>query len=143
MKKVEITQELCRKAQMMLAGGKAREVARLLGVSETTVSRIKAAGFDPVKYAENTDRRRIIEKNTKADKAIEEIREQVAGQICMDLQSAEEQKPEMSEQVKMMRFLAGKFNEVDTTVQVTQAEILLHIGKIEDYMAQILRKMDG
>ena len=43
----------------------------------------------------------------------------------------------------LMRFLAGKFNEVDTTVQVTQAEILLHIGKIEDYLAQILRKMDG
>lgn len=67
---------------------------------------------------------------------------QIEGQMEMDLQPAEEQKPEMSEQTKLMRFLAGKFNEVDTTVQVTQAEILLRIGKIEDYLAQILRRMD-
>lgn len=143
MKKVEITQELCRKAQMMLAGGKAREVARLLGVSETTVSRIKAAGFDPVKYAENTDRRRIIEKNTKADKAIEEIREQVAGQICMDLQTKEEPKSEMSEQVKMMRFQAGQADKIIGQMMVNIDALLMKLDRMNDNLCQILRKMDG
>ena len=139
MKKLDVNQELCRKVQIMLAGAKMGEVAELLGISKTTVSRIKAAGFDPEQYAKNTQKR--VEEENKAEADPEP--EQVAGQICMELQPAEEQKPEMSEQTKLMRFLAGKFNEVNTTVQVTQAEILLHIGKIEDYLAQILRKMDG
>lgn len=170
-KKVIITQDLCTHVKALLGGGLTqKQAAKFVKVSPATVSRICAASFDVNKYNRDTVERRIMEKNRKADKAIEEIiknanqnplkvekveekdggievtarvpEEQVPGQISMDLQPAEEQKPEMSEQTKLMRFLAGKFNEVDTTVQVTQAEILLRIGKIEDYLAQILRRMD-
>lgn len=162
MKKVAITQDLCRMVELMLKGGaQQKEVGERLGISKATVSRIKTAGYDSEQYRKNTTER--VEKENQAEVSIplvpgkvlrvdqnangitvtEMEEEQVPGQICMDLQPAEEQKPEMSDQTKLMRFLAGKFNEVDTTVQVTQAEILLHIGKIEDYLAQILRKMDG
>ena len=171
MKKVAITQDLCRMVELMLKGGaQQKEVGERLGISKTTVSRIKTAGYDAEQYRKNTTER--VEKENQAEEE-EKIRfplkvekveetedgisvvarqaeEQAPGQICMDLQPAEEQKPEPLPvptaedlQTKMMRFLGGKFNVVDTTVQVTQAEILLHIGKIEDYLAQILRKMDG
>lgn len=162
MKKVAITQDLCRMVELMLKGGaQQKEVGERLGISKATVSRIKTAGYDAEQYRKNTTER--VEKENLAEVGIplapgkvlrvdqnangitvtEMEEEQVPGQICMDLKPAEEQKPEMSDQTKLMRFLAGKFNEVDTTVQVTQAEILLRIGKIEDYLAQILRKMDG
>lgn len=157
MKKVAITQDLCRMVELMLKGGaKQKEVGERLGISKATVSRIKTAGYDLEQYKTNTEFRQIMERQQKAENELEKFErdekelqqakaaeEQVPGQICMDLQPAEEQKPEMSDQTKLMRFLAGKFNEVDTTVQVTQAEILLRIGKIEDYLAQILRKLDG
>ena len=157
MKKVAITQDLCRMVELMLKGGaQQKEVGERLGISKATVSRIKAAGFDLEQYKTNTEFRQIMERQQKMENELEKFErdekelqqakaaeEQAQGQICMDLQPAEEQKSEMSDQTKLMRFLAGKFNEVDTTVQVTQAEILLHIGKIEDYLAQILRKMDG
>lgn len=169
MKKVEITQDLCRMVELMLKGGaQQKEVGERLGISKATVSRIKTAGYDAEQYRKNTTER--VEKENQAEVSIplvpgkvlrvdqnangitvtEMEEEQAPGQICMDLQPAEEQKQEPLPvptaedlQTKMMRFLGGKFNVVDTTVQVTQAEILLHIGKIEDYLAQILRKMDG
>lgn len=157
MKKVAITQDLCRMVELMLKGGaQQKEVGERLGISKATVSRIKTAGYDLEQYKTNTEFRQIMERQQKAENELEKFErdekelqqakaaeEQVPGQICMNLQPAEEQKPEMSDQTKLMRFLAGKFNEVDTTVQVTQAEILLRIGKIEDYLAQILRKLDG
>lgn len=177
MKKVAITQDLCRMVELMLKGGaQQKEVGERLGISKATVSRIKTAGYDAEQYRKNTTER--VEKENMAEATEEEkqiqgihypltvekvemseggisvtarqAEEQAPGQICMDLQPAEEQKQEPLPvptaedlQTKMMRFLGGKFNVVDTTVQVTQAEILLHIGKIEDYLAQILRKMDG
>ena len=171
MKKVAITQDLCRMVELMLKGGaQQKEVGERLGISKATVSRIKTAGYDAEQYRKNTTER--VEKENHAEEeekirfplTVEKVEatedgisvvarqaeEQAPGQICMDLQPAEEQKPEPLPvptaedlQTKMMRFLGGKFNVVDTTVQVTQAEILLHIGKIEDYLAQILRKMDG
>ena len=60
--------------------------------------------------------------------------EELPGQIGMDLQP---EKPEMSDQVKMMRFLAGKFDEVDPSKQLTV--IGMKLDKISDYLGQILR----
>ena len=70
--------------------------------------------------------------------------EQVAGQICMELQPAEEQKPAEEPdaedlQTKMMRFLGGKFGGVEKA----EGLIVEKLDKIIDYMAQILRKLDG
>ena len=163
--RTKIDQKLCDTVRMMMAGkdAKVSQVVELLGISQATVNRIRQAGYSLEQFNKDKSSRNERKKELKEQRAgntldtfftkeakeaainmplPEAEPEQVPGQICMDLQTAAEQKPEMSEQTKLMRFLAGKFNEVDTTVQVTQAEILLRIGKIEDYLAQILRRMD-
>lgn len=154
MKKVAITQDLCRMVELMMKGGaKPQEIGERLGISKTTVSRIKTAGYDAEQYRKNTTER--VEKENLADKAAEGIQfplkvehvivedggveivcrrpeEQVPGQISMDLQPAEEQKAEMSDQVKLMRFQAAQVEKITTK-----------LDKLIDYMAQILRKLDG
>ena len=139
MKKLDVNQELCRKVQIMLAGAKMGEVAALLGISKTTVSRIKAAEFDPEQYAKNTQKRVEEENKVTADPEPE----QVEGQMEMDLQPAEEEKPEMSDQTKLIRFLAGKFGDTNVAMTACVADLIAHMVRIEDYVAQILRKMDG
>ena len=164
MKKVAITQDLCRMVELMLKGGaQQKEVGERLGISKTTVSRIKSAGYDAEQYRKNTTER--VEKENQAEETVsipltpgkvirvdqkpgeitvtEMEEEQVPGQICMDLQPAEEQKPEMSDQTKLMRLLAGKTEELKDNTKMCAADIGVMLSKIEDYLAQILRKMDG
>ena len=164
MKKVAITQDLCRMVELMLKGGaQQKEVGERLGISKATVSRIKTAGYDAEQYRKNTTER--VEKENQAEEQIiipikpgkvirvdqkpDEItvtemeEEQVPGQICMDLKPAEEQKPEMSDQTKLMRFLAGKFGDEYELISACMGSLTHHLVKIEDYLAQILRKMDG
>ena len=149
MKKLDVNQELCRKVEIMLKGAKSGEVAALLGISKATVSRIKAAGFDPEQYARNTQKR-VEEENRAAAEPEAEllmdgngIHQRVTGQMEMDLQPAEELPPvvmtEEDLQTKMMRFLGGKFDNVGKA----EATIAEKLDKVIDYMAQILRKMDG
>ena len=163
MKKVAITQDLCRMVELMLKGGaKQKEVGARLGISKATVSRIKTAGYDAEQYRKNTTER--VEKENQAEVSIplvpgkvlrvdqnangitvtEMEEEQVPGQICMDLQPAEEQKPAEEPdaedlQTKMMRFLGGKFGGVEKA----EGLIVEKLDKIIDYLAQIMRKMDG
>ena len=151
-----IDQKLCRKAEMMFKDPKAtvKEVAELLGVSPATMSRICTAGFSVEQYEKNNTERNQKEKGKlerfqpmeKLPLAQQPIQtdnlEECTGQISMDLQPAEEEKQEMTDQTKLMRFLAGKFTGTENTIQITMAELILHIGKIEDYLAQILRRMD-
>ena len=62
-KRIEITQGLCRKVQLMMNGGaKANEIRNLLGISTATISRIKSADFDAVKYQQNSEKRRVVKK---------------------------------------------------------------------------------
>lgn len=62
-KKVEITQDMCRQAQLMIKGGATnKEAASFLGVSPATVSRIRSANYDLFKYLQNTEARRKEEK---------------------------------------------------------------------------------
>ena len=152
-----IDQKLCRKAEMMFKDPKAtvKEVAELLGVSPATMSRICTAGFSVEQYEKNNAERNKKEKGKldrflpmeKLPLAQQQIRtdnleEECQGQISMDLRPAEEEKQEMTDQTKLMRFLAGKFTGTENTIQITMGELILHIGKIEDYLAQILRRMD-
>ena len=149
--KTKITQELCRKVQIMLAGAKAKEVAGLLGISETTISRIKAAGFSAEQYEENTAARKAEEKKPEVvlkpfpvDPSRAE--EQCAGQISMEDLQEEAQKPEMSDTVKLMRFLAGKFTDNAADVAALAqwiVKVISTLDKINDNLCQILRKMDG
>ena len=126
MKRTNVTEELCRAVQLMMAGNPdQKEVARLLGTSATTVSRIKAAGFDYQTFLKNTELRKIEQQTVKAEAAVEKINAEidkvrtaeaqtVPGQIRMEIpeKPLEAEKPEMSEQEKMRRFIAGQVDKV-------------------------------
>lgn len=143
--KTRVTQELCRKVQIMLAGGaKMEEIGQLLDIGKTTVSRIKTAGFNAEQYKKNTAARKAEEKKPEQPDPAPAAEEQCAGQISMEeLQQAEEQKPEMSDTVKLMRFLAHKFDSTEATGALWAATVSAKLDKVIDYLAQILRKMDG
>ena len=133
--RIIIDDRLCRKVQLMLcSGANAAEVAELAGISETTVSRIKKAGFSAQQYEENTKKRKIEEKKkpgitiSAADviAAVKSEEEQVPGKMEMDLQP---KAPEMSDQTKMMRFQAGQVEK-----------ICEKLDKIIDQLGMIMRR---
>ena len=120
-KKVQITEQICKQAELMRKGGANQtEVGHLLGVNPCTISRIEAAGFDLERYVEmRTDRR---EQEAKAEGPIE-------GQIEMDLTTL---KPEMSEQTKMMRFQAAQVDK-----------LIMKLDQIYNMASMILRAVRG
>ena len=128
-KKTQITDQVCKQIQLMLKGGaKQTEVGALLGIHPSTVSKIAKAGFSVEQYLENKKIEREREK--QAMKPAEEpqpAEEQVPGQIEMDLTPG---KPEMSDHVKMMRFMAGQVDK-----------LYMKMETINDTLNQILRVM--
>ena len=158
MKKVAITQDLCRMVELMLKGGaQQKEVGERLGISKATVSRIKTAGYDAEQYRKNTTER--VEKENMAELTEEEkqilgIRypltvekvEMSEGGASVTARQAEERVEGQMEmelplpvtitaedlQVKLMRFQAAQVEK-----------ILAKLEKINDNLSQILRKMDG
>ena len=154
-----ITPVLIRQVQLMLAGGATgKEAAEITGTSEGTISRIKKAGFDYDTFVKNTEARRKpprenlwpvefirqeMEKQEPEKLELQggvdyqvQVNEQLAGQMKMDLP---EEKTEMSDTVKMMRFLAGRFDALEKSQAQDVALIHESLGKICDYMGQILR----
>ena len=129
-KKVQVTDQICKQAQLMRRGGANQtEIGKLLGVNPCTISRIEKAGFNYEKYMEN--RRMAKEKEKKAkeqQQEQEQVEEQVPGQIEMELVAA---KPaEMTDQVKLMRFQAGQIDK-----------LVLKLDHINDTLNMILRVM--
>lgn len=138
-KRQQVTEQICKQAQLMRRGGaKQTEIAKLLGVNPCTISRLEAAGFDIQTYNEQQRKRREMEKKAKEEPVVtvtvrhEELLDpdaKVPGQIEMDLKTVE--KPaDMSEQVKMMRFLAGQMDR-----------LYMKLETLNDTMCQILRAM--
>ena len=124
MKKVAITQDLCRMVELMLKGGAApKEISEQLGISKTTVSRIKSAGFSAEQY-EKDKTQRVIEEKTKATAEEQPEREpEVPGQMQMEIpvdymeaakieREISTAKPEQNDQAKMMRFVAAQVDKV-------------------------------
>ena len=142
-KKVQVTEQICKQVQLMRKGGANQvEIGRLLNLSGSTVNRIEKAGFSLEQYLENKRIAREKEQKSKVrvelvyDPSIaEEYRreqeakkaaeEQIAGQMAMDLTEA---KPEMTDQVKMMRFMASQADK-----------LALKLDHINDTLCQILR----
>ena len=121
--RVVIDQKMCRMVELMLKGGAApKEISEQLNISKTTVSRIKSAGFSAEQY-EKDKTQRVIEEKTKATAEEQPEREpEVPGQMQMQLpvdymtakmeREITTEKPEMSDQVKMMRFVASQVDKV-------------------------------
>ena len=139
-KKMQITDQVCKQIQLMLNGGANQtEVGALLGIHASTVSKIAKAGFSVEQYLENKKIEREREK--QAMKPAEEpqpAEEQVPGQIEMDLTPG---KPEMSDQVKMMRFVAGQVDKIIGQMMVNNDALLMKLDRLNDTLNQILRVM--
>lgn len=79
----------------------------------------------------------IAEEYRREQEAKRAAEEQVPGQIEMELTPAE--KPEMSDQVKMMRFQAEMTAKITKAVEVSTVELLTKLDKLNDTMSMILR----
>ena len=117
-KKTRITQEDCDCARFLMRKGYSiKSIANTLKCDPSTVSKIKTADFRLETYLENRkesnrkDAERKAARKQKAETETAPAEEQMPGQMVMDLTPAEE-KPEMSEAVKMKRFLAGQIGEI-------------------------------
>ena len=157
-----ITPGLIRQVQLMLAGGATgKEVAEITGTSEGTISRIKKAGFDYEQFQKNTEARRMVvhhrtpitQENAMDPMHMDpeklelqggvdyqvKVNEELPGQIGMEL---EPEKPEMSDQVKMMRFLAGRFDLIEKSQALGVAMINENMVKINENMVKATMSID-
>ena len=143
-----ITQALCDHVKALLAGGLTnKQAANFVKVGEATVSRIKKAGFNAMKYAADTDRRRIEERRNKAEKTFDELHkynegepmkpevdvsQECPGQLKMDIQEIGDIPMPITFENRMMRFHAAQ----------TQ-KLLDKLDRISDQLGQILRRADN
>lgn len=130
-KTVRITQEDCDCARLLMRKGyTVKSIASTLKCDPSTVSKIKTADFRLDAYLENrkesnrkdADRKKkekmraeLREQAAKDRETImeqEKRREQLMGQMEMDLQPEKAEKPEMSAETKMKRFMAGQISEI-------------------------------
>ena len=118
------------------------QIGPVLNCDATTAGRIISCGSWEAYCAWKDEKaRKEREKNRKAaeEQAEEPQREpEVPGQICMEL----EPKQEMSEQTKMMRFMAGNYD----AIRKNQAELFayctdisLKLDRLNDTLHMILR----
>ena len=171
-KRIEITQGLCRKVQLMMNGGaKANEIRNLLGISTATISRIKSADFDAVKYQQNSEKRRVVKKAlapegvpmlqvpgeedaeleecaAKLDAMANGAEGQVPGQVSMFEQ---EDSGDIKALVRgFMRLYAGKMDDIKKDIEKipstddiggTLASILEEMRKTNELMGLMFNRM--
>ena len=134
--RVVIDQKMCRMVELMMKGGApTAEIREQMKISKATISRIKSAGFSALQYAANTALR---VQNAKAGTWVPEA-EEAEGQIQMEMpvdyteaarmeREITTEKPEMSDQVKMMRFVAAQVDK-----------LIMKLDQIYNLESQILR----
>lgn len=127
--RTQITQGLCDHVKILLAGGaNLNKAAEITGTGHATISRIKAAGFSAEVYRQN----QLKQKAKKPEVVLTINHEELAGQMKMDLQDAEETKAEMSDQTKLMRFQAGQAGKIIEQMQVNVTALLTKMDRIND-----------
>ena len=73
-KKTQITEQICKQAQLMRKGGANQtEIGHLLGVNPCTISRIEKAGFDLETYQTNRRMEKQKEKEKAAKQTVVEL----------------------------------------------------------------------
>lgn len=150
--KKRITQEDCDIARFfMKRGKKIKDISEMLGVDASTVSKMKAGDFRLDQYLEirKENNRKQAEKKALAQQKMmvidlvpkAETPEMLAGQMQMDLKPAkpEAEAPEMSDQTKMMRFIAGQIDKVTTMNAVGMDALRIQIDRLNDTLCMILR----
>ena len=136
--RTQITQELCDHVKILLAGGaNLNKAAEITKTGHATISRIKAAGFSAEVYRQNQ-----LKRQEKPKVTLVINHEELAGQMEMDLQAAEEPK-EMSDQTKMMRFQAGQADKICEKITnqsvIINETLLVKLDRLNDTLCQILR----
>lgn len=123
-KRHPVTQEDCDIARFFTRRGmKLKEIAKMLNVDSSTVSKMKAGDFRLEQYLEI---RKESNRKSAEKKAAETV--QLAGQMEMNLKP-EAEAPEMSEQTKMMRFQAHLADRI--------------IKKMDEILTELRRMQDG
>ena len=114
--KGKVTQQTCDDAKKMLtAGMKQEDVGRILGVDASTISKIKKGNYILEEYLE------VRRKTNKAQQEKQEKAEdQIQGQIQMELPA---EKPEMSDQTKLMRFQASQIDKLAAKLDAIIAKL--------------------
>lgn len=138
--RTQITQGLCDHVKILLAGGaNVNKAAEITGTGHATISRIKAAGFDAEVYRQQQLKR---QEKKKPEVVLTIKHEELAGQMKMDLQDAEEPK-EMSEQIKLMRFQAAQADKICEKITkqavIINETLLVKLDRLNDTLCQILR----
>ena len=136
--RTQITQELCDHVKILLAGGaNLNKAAEITKTGHATISRIKAAGFSAEVYRQNQ-----LKRQEKPKVTLVINHEELAGQMEMDLQAAEETK-EMSDQTKMMRFQAHQVDKICEKITnqsvIINETLLVKLDRLNDTLCQILR----
>lgn len=142
--RTQITETICKQAQLMRRGGANQtEIGKLLGINPCTVSRMEKAGFDLATYQAT---RRLEKQKEKAAKTVITVtaedlaavnaEEQVPGQLQMDLTP---EKPEMSDQTKMMRFQAHQADRIVKAIEENAVMLNTKLDKLNDTLCMILR----
>jgi DNA-binding XRE family transcriptional regulator len=135
-KKVQVTDQICKQVQLMRKGGANQtEIAKLLGISAPTVSRIETAGFDMATYLEN--KRIAREKENRKAEEQPEAEPQLPGQMEMEL--TPEKPAEMTDQVKMMRFQAEMTQKLIKAVNESAVMLNEELDRIRDAVFQLIR----
>ena len=158
-KKTQITEMICKQAQLMRKGGANQtEIAELLGVNACTISRIEKAGFDLATYQATRRLEKQMEKEKKTPKVVLEIKsedltatdEQVPGQLRMEIPEKIEGAPinatyadeigrEYPERVKLMRFQAHQADRIVKAVEENAVMLNTKLDKLNDTLSMILR----
>lgn len=152
--RLKITQPLCVTAKFMLErGGTITETAQLLGISQSTLSRIQAADFDAEKYAAQLETRRAEDQkkreelkqaeeqlpaHIKAMKKEKPAEDQVPGQLQMDLPVVKQWNPASG---KFEPYTVKDMNTMMRFQAAMTEKILTKLTTINDYLCQLIRCM--
>ncbi len=105
-----------------------QQIAAVIPCDPTTAARIiKGGSWEGYCDYKKEKARKTAERKRKTAEEQQEPGE-IAGQIRMDLIPTEPEKPEMTEQTKMMRFQAAQVDK-----------LIMKIDKLNDTMSMILR----
>ena len=134
-----VTQKLCDTAKYLIeeCGCTHSEVANMVDVNPSTISKIKKADYKVEKYHVNCkeSNEKYPSKRKKAAEAPEVVDYTMApvpGQIEMDLDAATpEKKPEMSDTTKMMRFFASQVEKLAEALNGIATELKKMTGGAE------------
>ena len=136
-----LTEEQIQLAKQMAGYGmKNEEIARVFKCSPHTISKYRKHGFDQEEYRkEHLEQNRRYKDKTGPAPEPEKKPEQLGGQMTMDLTPAEEPKPEMSDQTKLMRFQAHEADLIMRKMEEQVNQITLKLDKINDTLCMIIR----